>query len=112
MKDRRQSERIQTQLPAKFETGSGVLEGTIINCSPLGCFVQGQVEEPGDEPVRLTIQLPNGTSVQLWGTVAFYLPTMGFGVHFTQHSNEDQSMLDKWRNYLESQETSVTSVTS
>lgn len=112
MEDRRKSERIHTKLQVQFETNSEVLEGTVINCSASGCFVQGEVEEPGDEPVRLTIQLPNGTSIQLWGTVAFYLPTMGFGLHFTHHSDEDQLMFDKWRNYLEGQKPVVKPLSS
>ena len=43
----------------------------------------GQVEEPGNEPLKLAIQLPDGKDLQLWGRVAYYLPTMGFGMHFT-----------------------------
>jgi PilZ domain len=107
MEERRKSERIQTRLHAQWETHSGVLEGTIINCSVGGCFVEGEVEEPGDEPVKLTIRLPNGTFVQLWGTVAFHLPTMGFGLHFTHSSDDDQLMFDKWLNYLEAQKAAV-----
>lgn len=110
MEERRKSERIQTRLDVQCETHSGVLEGTIINCSLAGCFVQGEVEEPGDEPVRLTIQLPNGTSIMLWGTVTFYLPTMGFGLRFINLSDEDQLMFDRWRNYL-SQNPAVGSIT-
>lgn len=101
MEERRRTERIQTSLQAICETDSGVLEGTVINCSLAGCFVQVEVEEPGDEPVRVTIQLPNGTPIQLWGNVAYYLPTMGFGLHFTHHAGNDQSMFDMWRRYIE-----------
>jgi hypothetical protein len=112
MEDRRKSERMQTRLKVQCETNLGVMHGTLINCSAAGCFVEGQVEEPGDEPVKLTIQLPNGSSIQLWGTVAYYLPTMGFGLHFTHHTGEDQLMFDQWRNYLEGETRTLNPPTS
>lgn len=96
MDERRKSRRIDLNLPAQWETESGVYEGTIINCSTGGCFVQAQVEEPGDEPVKLAIKLPDGNDIQLWGSVAFYLPTMGFGLRFSSRSGDGQSMLNRW----------------
>ena len=101
MEERRKSTRIETFLQAQWETNSGIHEGTVINSSAGGCFVQAQVEEPGDEPVRLAIQLPNGKRIHLWGEVAYYLPTMGFGLHFTHSSDEDGLMLDTWLDYLQ-----------
>jgi PilZ domain len=104
MEERRKTERIQTHLHAQWETHSGVLEGTITNYSVHGCFVEAEVEEPGSEPVKLTVRLPNGTLIELWGTVAFHLPTMGFGLHFTDHAHED--WLNAWRKFLEPQKAS------
>ncbi|SRR6266542_2839424 len=101
MEERRKSSRKDTLLQAQWETRSGVHEGTIINCSAGGCFVQAQVEEPGDEPLRLAIQLPNGKRINLLGEVAYYLPTMGFGLHFTHSSDEDRLMLDTWLDFLQ-----------
>ena len=95
MEERRKSRRIDLNLPARWETESGVYEGTIVNCSAGGCFLQVQSEEPGNEPVKLAIRLPDGKDIHLWGTVAFYLPTMGFGLRFTS-SGEGQSMLERW----------------
>lgn len=97
MEERRKSPRFDLNLPVHWETASGVHEGTVINCSVSGCFVQTQVEEPGNEPVKLAIQLPDGKNLQLWGEVAFYLPTMGFGLHFTS----GQSMFRGWLDYLQ-----------
>jgi hypothetical protein len=103
MEERRISKRIHTHLQVRWEKHSSVREATITNCSVHGCFVQAEVEEPGSEPVKLTVQLPNGTSIELWGTVAFYLPTLGFGLHFTSHSSQDRLAFDKWRTYVEEQ---------
>ena len=101
MEERRKSERVDLHLLAQWETTSGVHEGTIVNCSVGGCFVQAQVEEPGNEPMKLAMQLPNGRRIHLWGEVAYYLPTMGFGLKFGNSSDEDQGMLNIWRDYLQ-----------
>lgn len=100
MDERRKSERIDTHLPAQWESTSGVHRGTIINGSAGGCFVLAQVEEPGDEPLKLAIQLPNGNRLQMWGEVAYHLPTEGFGLHFNHSSDEGQAMLNVWLDYL------------
>lgn len=97
MDERRKSPRVDLNLPAHWESETGVHKGRIINCSVDGCFVQAQVEEPGNEPLKLAIQLPDGKDLQLWGRVAYYLPTMGFGMHFTS----GQSMLKGWLDYLQ-----------
>ncbi|MBA2527757.1 MAG: PilZ domain-containing protein [Pyrinomonadaceae bacterium] len=100
MEERRESERIDLRLLAQWETVFGVHEGTIVNCSVGGCFVQAQVEEPSTEPIKLSMQLPNGTDIHLWGNVVYYLPTLGFGVQFISASDEGQVMLIKWLDYL------------
>jgi PilZ domain-containing protein len=109
MEERRKSERIHADLNARWETTSGVHEGTIINCSVGGCFVQAQVEEPGSEPIKVEIQLPNGRCIQLWGDVAYYLPTMGFGLHFAHTADNGQGMLNIWVDYLQAHQSFASS---
>ena len=102
MDERRKATRIDLNLPAHWKSPSGAEgEGTIVNCSASGCFVKTQLEEPGNEPINLAIQLPDGKALSLWGRVAFYLPAMGFGLHFTPRSGEGQTMLQKWLEYLQ-----------
>ena len=101
MEERRKSGRVHTCLPAQWQTAAGIHTGTVINGSGGGCFVLAQVEEPGDEPVRLAIKLPGDKDVHLCGEVSFYLPTRGFGLYFTDPSDEDRTMLDTWLDYLE-----------
>ena len=106
MEDRRKSKRLDLNLRAQFETASGVQQGIVINCSVGGCFVKVQTEEPGDEPLKLAIKLPNGSDIELWGSVAYYLPTMGFGLRFTGGSSEGNLMLNRWLDYLQSMHSS------
>lgn len=98
MEERRKLSRIDLNLPVQWESTSGIHEGTVINCSVEGCFVKTQVEEPGVEPMKIAIQLPN-ENIQLWGRVAYYLPTLGFGLQFVTRST-DQPTLNKWLDYL------------
>jgi len=100
MDERRNSERIRTHLPAQWETASGVHQGIVVNGSGGGCFVLAQVEEPGDEPLALSIQLPNGSRIHMWGEVAYYLPTEGFGLQFAESSDESRAALKIWLDYL------------
>ncbi len=101
MEERRKSERVDTHLHAQWETASGPHIGIIVNGSVEGCFVRAQVEEPGDEPMKLVIKLPKGASIHMWGEVSYYLPTMGFGLRFTHSSDENQMMQNTWLNYLQ-----------
>lgn len=100
MEDRRNSKRVELLLSAHYKTTSGVCNGTVINGSAGGCFVLAQVEDPGDEPMKLTILLPTGESLELWAEVAYHLPTKGFGLQFINRSDEGQAMLNIWRTYL------------
>jgi hypothetical protein len=102
MEERRKSKRVQTHLQVEWKTAASVRAATITNCSVHGCFVQDEVDELGNEPIRLTVQLPNGPAIELWGTVAFHLPTLGFGLHFSPLAKQDQSF-DTWRAYVEEQ---------
>jgi len=100
MEERRKSERVRIHLPAQWETASGVRQGIVVNSSAGGCFVLAQVEEPGDEPLALSVELPNGRRAQIRGEVAYYLPTEGFGLQFDQSSDEGRALLKTWLDYL------------
>lgn len=102
MEERRKSKRVEMSLPAQLETTSGVHRAVVLNGSAGGCFVQVEVEEPGDEPVRIGIQLPREGWVYLWGEVAYHLPTRGLGLQFTEPAAEAQPMLEKWLRHVSS----------
>ncbi|MBA3323530.1 MAG: PilZ domain-containing protein [Pyrinomonadaceae bacterium] len=104
MEERRIAERLRTHLPAHWETASGVQQGIIVNGSAGGCFVLAQVEEPGDDLMEIVVQLPNGRLVRLWGEVAYYLPTEGFGLQFVASSDESRAVMKMWLDYLDTLE--------
>ena len=100
MEERRKEERIPMSLPVRWETPSGVHEGVLLNGSAGGCFVQASGEDPGDEPLRLEFQMPDGGRLHLWGEVSYYLPTRGFGLQFvaSPHANDVES--EAWLAHL------------
>jgi hypothetical protein len=100
MEERRKVERFPMLLPVRWETPSGVYSGVILNGSAGGCFVQTHTEDPGDDPLRMEIQLPGGERLSLWGEVTYYLPTEGFGLQFIGLPDDDSTSNGMWLEHL------------
>ena len=100
MEERRTDERIPMSLPARWETPSGVHRGVVLNGSAGGCFVVTRAEDPGDEPLRLELQMPDGGRLHVWGEVAYYLPTMGFGLQFVESPGDGDLRNESWLAHL------------
>lgn len=100
MEERREARRVRTHLPARCELASGIHIAVVLNGSPHGCFVQTQAAEPDDAPLRIEIRLPLGEWISLWGEVAYYLPTEGFGLQFIETPGGGDPMLERWIEHL------------
>lgn len=100
MEERREHRRLQMELPARWGAAQGVHDAVILNGSVRGCFVKTQAEEPDDGPLQIRIRLPHGEWIWLWGEVAYYLPTEGFGFQFASPPDGGDPMLEKWLAYL------------
>ena len=100
MEDRRKEERIPMSLPVRWETPSGVHNGILLNGSAGGCFVETRGEDPGDEPLRLEVQMPDGERLHLWGEVMYYLPTVGFGLQFVALPSDGDLRNEAWLAHL------------
>ena len=100
MEERRKDERVTMSLPVRWETLSGVRDGVLVNGSAGGCFVQTRGEDPGDEPLGLEIQMPDGGRLHLWGEVTYYLPTMGFGLQFVGSPDNGDLRNEAWLAHL------------
>jgi hypothetical protein len=100
MEERREISRLQMELPAHWESSQGTRSAVILNGSARGCFLKTQMEEPDDDALNIVIGLPHGEWISLWGEVAYYLPTEGFGLQFTSPPDCADAMLEKWLEYL------------
>lgn len=93
MPERRSTERKIVLLEARWESMSRRHEARIDDVSLGGCFVNTYGSVELNEPVSLHIQLPAGETLNLRGIVVTYQPGVGFGVSFTDLSNEEEAAL-------------------
>ena len=92
--ERRQSERLEVNLPARWE---GVLtqeSATITSLSKTECFVLtgGKVEPK--ELIRLEIDLPETGPVYFWSEVVDEAYEIGFAAKFTMGDEDDSNRLN------------------
>jgi hypothetical protein len=88
--ERRSDKRVTAYLPAKWEGMSGDHEARIEDISVKGCFVNtaGRVEI--DQVIGLEIELPSGKWLPLRGRVKSYQQGIGFGILFSELSNDEE----------------------
>ena len=80
--EKRSSDRVFTNLPARWHGVSGAHEGRIEDLSPTGCFVNTTGSVDVGEMISLLIQLPSGAWLPLRGKVVFFHQMTGFSVAF------------------------------
>lgn len=91
--DRREDERKDIALEARWEGGSGRHPARVSDISLGGCYLDtlGQVEV--GEVIGIEIKLPTNEWLPLRGSVAFHHPGLGFSVCFTFLTDEEQYQL-------------------
>ena len=92
--ERREEERKNITLEARWEGGSGSRPARVSDISLGGCYLDtlGAQVEVG-EVIALEIRLPSGEWLALRGSVAFYHQGLGFSVCFTFLTDEEQYQL-------------------
>ena len=93
MPERRSNERKIVLLEARWESMSRRHEARVDDVSLGGCFVNTYGPVELDEPVSLHVLLPAGVWLNLRGKVATYQPGVGFGMAFTELSDEEEATL-------------------
>ena len=95
IEDRREEERKDITLEARWEGGSGRHPARVSDISLGGCYLDtlGQVEV--GEVIGVEIKLPDGGWLPLRGSVAFYHPGLGFSICFTFLTDEEQYQLSQ-----------------
>jgi len=91
--DRRTEERVNINLPVKWDGMSGTHEARLEDLSLGGCFVNttGRVEL--EELVGLVVRLPSGEWLALRGEVTSYQPGIGFGLVFSFLTEDEEEAL-------------------
>ena len=93
--ERRNNERKQILLEAKWESLSSRHEARVDDVSLGGCFVNTYAKVELGEHVDLEIQLPSGEWLPLRGKVASYQPGVGFGISFSSLTAEETAGLEE-----------------
>ena len=91
--ERRNNERKQILLEAKWKSVSRRHEARVDDVSLGGCFVNTYAQAEIGEHVDLEIQLPSGEWLPLRGEVASYQPGVGFGMSFNSLTTEETAGL-------------------
>lgn len=92
-KNRRNDERVSTNLPARWDGLSGKSEARVEDLSMGGCFVNTRGRVDIGEIVGIEMKLPSGEWLQLRGEVASYMAGTGFGVLFTFLTEDEEQVL-------------------
>ncbi len=91
--DRRNDERVVTNLPARWDGLSGVHEARVEDLSMGGCFINSAGRVDIGEIVVLEMKLPSGEWLQLRGEVTSYQLGIGFGLLFSFLTDDEEYAL-------------------
>jgi Tfp pilus assembly protein PilZ len=92
--DRRHEQRIPVLMDIKLEGGAGKYEARTGDLSNGGCFVETIAKAEVGDRVNFKLRLPSGEWLDLQGEVTYEYPNVGFGVHFTNLSDDHQKRLE------------------
>jgi hypothetical protein len=94
-KERREAERVRTNLPVHWEGAFASRQGTVIDISTGGCFILSDDEAiQRGELLRLEVQLPTGRTLYAWGEVVYQFPEIGFALRFINFEQTARRMLE------------------
>ena len=95
--DRRNSPRVEVNIPIVWEGVFERCEATITSLSKNGCFVLSGGRVNPKELVRLEIQLPYGDPLFVWAEIVDEAYEIGFAAKFTSPADDkDQARLLKF----------------
>ena len=93
MRERRTAKRVRANLGVRWEGLFTEGRGSIGDIGPWGCFVlTGGEVQPGDL-ISLEIRLPNEEVTVQWGEVVYVYGEIGFALHFTFSTSEEERAL-------------------
>ena len=93
--EKRDHDRKEFVTEAALESASGKHQSRISDISLGGCYVDSIASAAAGEPISLTITMGSGESQQFTGEVAYVLPGLGFGIRFTDLTEERTDFLRK-----------------
>jgi hypothetical protein len=90
----REQERVTYLIEIVLECASGRREARISDLSPGGCYIDSIVAVQEGEPVSFSLSAPSGEML-FTGETVYVLSGNGFGVKFTDLTDERKAFLDQ-----------------
>jgi hypothetical protein len=91
----REQERVSFFVEVVLESASGKREARISDLSLGGCFIDSIALMTEGESVAFELLREGGQLVRFTGRVTYVLPGVGFGVRFTNISEDQQAFLEQ-----------------
>jgi PilZ domain len=91
----REQERVPFFVEVVLESASGKRHARISDLSLGGCFIDSIALMTQGEAVAFDLAEESGRLLHFTGRVTYVLPGVGFGVRFTNVSEEQQAFLDE-----------------
>lgn len=93
--EQRRAERVRASLFAIWDmTQTNVASADVINFSTGGCFMHSRNGLPDKQEVDLQLRLPTERWLQTRGRIVHTHEPDGFGVNFTEMTEQDRAMLE------------------
>src|SRR4051812_17683838 len=90
----RKNQRVKTSISCIFGvTPDTPRSGTVTSLSTSGCFVKTKVWSTNTPTMHIRLWLPTERWLRLQGTVLYHLDHIGFGLHFTGITPEDETII-------------------
>ena len=91
----RKEDRYNYLKEVELEFSSGKRSARISDISSGGCYIDTIAQVPAGEPLSLHISSSSGDSMEFRGKVAYILEGFGFGVEFTDLTDDHRAFLAK-----------------
>jgi|SRR5215218_4849362 len=90
----RKEERVAYLNEVVLEWSSGKREARITDLSAGGCYVDTIATIPEGESISFTLNRSEGEPIHFTGNVAYVMPGFGFGIQFTDLSDQAKAALE------------------
>lgn len=88
-------ERVDFLAQIELDSASGMREVRVTDISEGGCYIDSIVSVRVDDPLKFDIVHPNGGRLSFTGAVAYHFDGVGFGVRFTDITEEQRLFLSR-----------------
>lgn len=91
--DRRRHNRVSLLLEVVWEAAAGKYEARTGDITVDGCYIDSIGKVAPGEVISSKVRLPSGQWIDLQGEVTYQFQGIGFGLRFTQMTDETRALL-------------------